>query len=127
MLLPEDEAWLAAHGYTYAVTDEGDGTHLVLVGVVLPVGLHPGTVDILVILPKGFSDVGPDMFWCSPDVTRVGGGAILGAEVRHQEGGRDWQRWSRHIGGDWRPGVDNLGTYVAYVLRALAEAAEQAA
>lgn len=127
MLLPDDEAWLDAHGYTYVASDEPDGTHLVLLGVEVPIGLQPPTVDILIVLPTGFSDVGPDMFWCSPGVTLVSGGAIAGTEVLHHEGGRDWQRWSRHIGDGWRPGVDNVGTYVAYVLRALANAGKQAA
>jgi hypothetical protein len=127
MLLPDDEAWLDAHGYTHTATDEADGTHLILVGVELPAGLAPAAVDILVVLPTGFSDVGPDMFWCAPDVKRAGGEPIAGTDSRLQEGGRDWQRWSRHIGGDWRPGVDNLGTYIAYVLQALSRAAAQAA
>jgi len=44
---------------------------------------------------------------------------IPGTETREIHLGRSWQRWSRHIQGQWRPGIDNLATYLAYVRRCL--------
>jgi hypothetical protein len=122
MLRPQDQTWLAERGIAFRVTDQGDGTHLVLQDVALPAGLEPSKTDILVILPPGFADVGPDMFWCCPAVTGTAGGVIPGTAAQHSEEGRTWQRWSRHIGADWRPGIDNLATYLAYIHQALAQA-----
>ena len=98
MLRPQDQTWLAERATAYRVTDQDDGTHLVLENVALPAGLEPLTTDILIILPPGFADVGPDMFWCFPAVTGTAGGVIPGTEGQHTEEGRTWQRWSRHIG-----------------------------
>lgn len=122
MLRPQDEAWLAERDIAHRVTDQDDGTHLVLENFAVPAGLTPPTTDVLIILPPGFADVGPDMFWCFPAVTGTAGGAIPGTEGQHSEEGRTWQRWSRHIGNDWRPGIDNLATYLAYIRQSLAQA-----
>lgn len=127
MLRPADAAWLDGHEYQYSVIENAAGTHLVIRDLPLPSGLQPDAIDVLIVLPPGFADVGPDMFWCQPAVSRSSGVVIAGTETRQQFFGQDWQRWSRHIGGSWRPGIDNLATYVAYVRRALAESAEQAA
>jgi len=127
MLRPDDARYLDEHAIRHTVVDDPQGTHVVLHDVAPPAGLNPPTVDILVTLPPGFNDVGPDMFWCTPFVTRADGQPIAGADVPHDFQGRTWQRWSRHIGASWRPGIDNLGTYIAYVRRALAQAAPEAA
>ena len=67
------------------------------------------------------------MFWCSPFVSRSDGRAIEGTDSQYEFDGRTWQRWSRHIAGSWRPGIDNLATYIAYVKRAIANEAAAAA
>lgn len=127
MLRPDDEDYLASHGIAYELIADGQGTHLILTDVALPPGLVPSSVDILVTLPPGFNDIGPDMFWCYPSVARSDGRGIPGTETPHDFNGRTWQRWSRHIAGAWRPGIDNVATYIAYVKRSLADAVEQAA
>lgn len=38
--------------------------------------------------------------------------------------GRSWQRWSRHIGNGWRPGIDDLRSYLAYITTCLRSATQ---
>jgi len=116
-----DQAYLDSLGYTYTVELVDGFVHLVLAAFPTP-GLDHDAVDLLLRLPFGFPDATPDMFWVAPALTS-GGAAIAGTEVTETHIGRSWQRWSRHIGGQWRPGIDNLETYLAYVRRALALAA----
>lgn len=80
-------------------------------------GLEPPTTSLLVRLPLGFPDATPDMFWCDPPVVTTHGNSVAGTESREAHAGRTWQRWSRHIQGQWRPGIDNLATYLAYIRR----------
>jgi hypothetical protein len=93
-------------------------------GIVVPTGLAPPTVDLLLKLPAGFPTAAPDMFWVTPALQLEGGRVPRGCGSAEQYNGRCWQRWSRHIAADWRPGIDGLGTYLAYVRRCLALEAE---
>lgn len=127
MLRPDDEAYLTSHGVAYELITDAQGTHIILTQVALPAGLEPSKVDILVTLPPGFNDIGPDMFWCYPAASRSDGIGIPGTEATHEFHGRTWQRWSRHIGANWRPGIDNVATYIAYIKRALLDVVKQAA
>ena len=118
-----DQAFLAGHGYDFNVVAEGGTTGLVLKSVVLPAEkFNCEVADILILLPRGYPDCPPDMFYVSPKLTLAGTGKVPKAcEVEHRFGGRVWQRWSRHNNA-WRPGVDGLRTMVARVQTALAEA-----
>ena len=127
MIRAEDAAYLDDHGIEHTIIVDGAGTNIVLTGLLLPAGLHPRQTDVLITLPGGFNDTGPDMFWCNPAVTLPGGMIIPGTESARAFNGQNWQRWSRHIGSGWRSGIDNLATYIAYVRRCLAMAAEAAA
>jgi hypothetical protein len=120
-LREQDQSFLESLGYSYSVEVSGGFVNVVLANFPTPC-LAPCHVDLLLRLPIGFPDATPDMFWVSPALTAKGGAAIPGTELTENHLGRSWQRWSRHIGGQWRPGVDNLETYLAYVRRALAMA-----
>ena len=85
----------------------------------------PKEVTLLLRLPPGFPDATPDMFWVDPPLHTKEGATIPGTESIEQHAGRSWQRWSRHIQGQWRPGIDNLATYMFYVRRCLREAGGQ--
>ncbi|MHB1582400.1 MAG: E2/UBC family protein [Acidimicrobiales bacterium] len=123
-LRPRDAQFLERAGYRYCATVENGMTLLVIQAFALPDGLQPRVVDLLLQLPAGFPDVSPDMYWCSPAVTR-GDAGIPGVDsgTPYQYIGRNWQRWSRHYDGLWRPGIDDLGSLVAIVRRCLADAA----
>ncbi len=77
----------------------------------------------MILLPPGYPDCAPDMFYCLPWLNLAAtGGEPRATQVRQMFQGRSWQRWSRH-NHEWRPGVDGLHTMVKRVERALAEAA----
>lgn len=117
VLRDQDQAFLDSLGCGLAVEVADGFLNLVLADFPTP-GLDKDAVDLLLRLPFGFPDASPDMFWVAPALT-ANGVVIAGTEVTETYLGRSWQRWSRHIGGQWRPGVDNLETYLAYVRRAL--------
>lgn len=118
VLRDQDQAFLDSLGYGLAVEAADEFLNLVLAGFPTQ-GLDQEAVDLLLRLPFGFPDATPDMFWVAPALT-ANGAVIPGTEVTETYLGRSWQRWSRHIGSQWRPGIDNLETYLAYVRRALA-------
>lgn len=122
-----DRAVLDELGRTYEVGSDGAFVTIVVSAFALPCGIQPEVSDLLLRLPPGFPDAAPDMFWLDPAVSGPGGGVIAGTESREAYLGRTWQRWSRHIAGQWRPGIDNLGTYLAYIRRCLDQAAGRAA
>lgn len=80
--------------------------------------------ELLVRLPSGFPDVGPDMFWLAEPVTRVDGTEIPAIQVNEVHLNRSWQRWSRHIAARWRPGLDDLRSYMTYIATCIQAAAK---
>ncbi|WP_019998660.1 multiubiquitin domain-containing protein [Aureimonas ureilytica] len=123
-LPPRDAEYLAARGIAYE-----DGSDAGQAGVILkdfplpPEKFSSDKGDILIILPPGYPDSPPDMFYCSPWLTlRSSGAEPRAASVQHSFRGEVWQRWSRHNTA-WRPGVDGIQTMVKRIERALSEAA----
>lgn len=127
MIRPEDEQYLTSLNLEFAVEEDALGTHVIIRNYVLPEGLAPRMADLLVTLPPGFPDAAPDMFWLTPNVTKASGAAVAGTEAVHTRGDRSWQRWSRHIGSQWRAGIDDLRSYVRYINRCLVQEVEAAA
>lgn len=119
----KDQIYLSGRGYKFEVVTEGGNTGIILKNYPLPEGKFNYTVaDVLILLPKGYPDCPPDMFYVVPKLTLAGTGQVPKAcSVEHCFGGRLWQRWSRHNNA-WRPGADGLQTMVARVQTALAEA-----
>ena len=120
-LRPEDEGALNDLGRPWSSQVEGSFLIVIIEGFPTPAGLIPDAVDLLIRLPAGFPDANPDMFWVAPDIARADGSAPPATGHQQTIVGRTWQRWSRHIAGAWRPGQDNLATYLAYIRRSLAE------
>jgi hypothetical protein len=122
--LPEaDQRYLDSHGFIVEVVTDGPHTGVVLKQMQLPQGKfsHPNA-DVLVILPPGYPDVAPDMFFCDPWLTLVSVGRYpTCADQQHSFQGRNWQRWSRH-NNSWRPGIDGLHTMIKRIEYALGEA-----
>ncbi len=119
----KDQVFLSGHGYDFDVVVEGGNTGVVLKSVTLPPGkFSHERADVLILLPKGYPDCSPDMFYVSPKLTLADTGQVPKAcTVEHRFGGCVWQRWSRHNDA-WRPGVDGLRTMVARARTALAKA-----
>lgn len=123
VLLEGDQRFLETNGYRYDVTVEDGMTCLVLHDVPLPRGFDRDATDILMRLPPGFPDAQPDMFWCDPPLRFATGQEVVGSDAREVFLSRDWQRFSRHLApGAWRPGRDNLQSWLMLILDDLARA-----
>lgn len=118
-----DQSFLSEHGYDFEVIQEGGETGIILKALALPSDKFDCDVaDILVLLPAGYPDCPPDMFYASPRLVLKGTNqAPKACTVQHNFANQVWQRWSRHNNA-WRPGIDGLRTMVARVQTALAEA-----
>ena len=98
----------------HRVEHHGNQVLVILPGYRLPEGFVPCKVDLLLVLPFGFPETKPDMFWVDPAVT-VRGRPPLTAQLRQEFLGRTWQRFSRHLPqGAWRSG-DNLRSWVMFI------------
>lgn len=79
--------------------------------------------DVLILLPSGYPDTAPDMFYLLPWVKLTNGGQYpRKADQPFSFKGQSWQRWSRH-NNEWRPGTDGIWTMLKRVEFALQEAA----
>lgn len=117
-----DQTFLADHGFQFEVVQEAGKTGIILKSLDLPKGkFNAETADILVLLPAGYPDCAPDMFYASPHLTLTSGQVPKACTAQLNYAGRVWQRWSRHNNA-WRPGIDGLRTMVARIKTALSEA-----
>ncbi len=119
-----DAAHLQGKGIAYDEEEEGGQKAIILRSYVLPTArFDVGQADILVLLPPGYPDVAPDMFYLLPwvrlaTVNRYPNAADVSFTFRSQ----NWQRWSRH-NSEWRPNVDGIWTMLKRVDAALKAAA----
>lgn len=115
-----DREYLETHGIPYQLAVDGQTSGVVLNGMELPVGKYNHEkADVLIMLPCGYPDACPDMFFLHPWIQlRESGKYPTAADVAHMFNGQQWQRWSRHSS-DWRPGVDGLHTMIARFRRAV--------
>ena len=123
-LIPStDVDYLKSSDLAFDIIQDGGATGVVLKGFPLPEGKFDHDVaDILILLPAGYPDCAPDMFYAMPWLRLAASGReARAANVVHNFGGKTWQRWSRHCTA-WRPGVDGLQTMIARVRVALASA-----
>lgn len=125
VLREQDLKFLDSLGLTYKVSVDPGFANVVIENFPTAPGLTPERVDLLLRLPFGFPDATPDMFWIAPHVTLTSGAQVPGADVIETYDDRTWQRWSRHIAQQWRPGIDNLETYLGYVRRCMRQAGGQ--
>lgn len=120
-LLPElDRDFLTEKGYVFTVVRDGGNVHVVIKDFPFP-GYVPANADLLVILPAGYPNANVDMFFTIPDVKLANGAWPKACEGHPNHAGRVWQQWSRHIGDNWRQGVDNLRTYITTIKREIAK------
>jgi hypothetical protein len=123
VLPSRDRRYLEAHGYQFEELVKGAQRGLVIKdhGLDNP-NLSERCADILILLPTGYPDVPPDMFYCLPWLRLVTSqGFPDRADQPFSFAGQDWQRWSRH-NDQWRPGKDGIWSMLRRVERALLEA-----
>lgn len=115
-----DRTYLEDHAIAYDLVIEGRQAGVILKNVLLPAGkFDHAQADLLILLPSGYPDACPDMFFTLPWLRLTEAGRYpTCADVPHMCGGNRWQRWSRHSGA-WRPGVDGLQTMITRARHAI--------
>ncbi|WP_171616057.1 E2/UBC family protein [Roseicella sp. DB1501] len=116
--------YLTGRDMRFDEIEEGGQKAVILRGVPLPAGrFDAAAADILILLPAGYPDVAPDMFYALPWLRLVPANRYPNtADQSFVFGSQNWQRWSRHNDA-WRSGVDGIWTMVKRVETALAVAA----
>lgn len=116
--------YLEDRGIAYDEVEEGAQKGLVLRAFSLPAGRFSAqTADILILLPAGYPDNPPDMFYAIPWLQLAGTNRYpVKADQPVTFNQQRWQRWSRH-NNEWRRGVDGIWTMLKRVETALELAA----
>lgn len=120
----KDRRYMEDRGIAFEEVLDGAQRGIVLHDFPLPPSLFDSELaDILIILPGGYPDTPPDMFFALPWLKlKADARHPRAADVSFSFAGQNWQRWSRHSK-EWRPGVDGIWTMVKRVETALREAA----
>jgi hypothetical protein len=127
LLTDDDAAYLEGKSWRYDATRDADGwTSLVIYDYPLPPGYNATLADLLLRLPAGFPDAAPDMFWLHPVVLYANGAEPQATTERFPYAERVWQRWSRHLAIAWRPGIDDLRSYLRLIRSDLIDGASAA-
>jgi hypothetical protein len=121
LLAEEDIQHLKDKGHVFEVERATGLICVVIRNFPLPAAYNPQTTDLLLRLPQNFPMACPDMFWTCPHVKLANGAYPTRADVFNEQfQGRVWQRWSRHPdAARWRPGTDNLKTFLGTIRREL--------
>ena len=119
-----DRRYLGERDLSFTEYRHGAQCGVVIHGYSLPEGkFQVGAADILILLPQGYPDAAPDMFYAVPWLTLVPTSQYpRQADQPSDFEGQRWQRWSRH-NNDWRPGVDGIWTMLKRIETALEVAA----
>lgn len=119
----KDRRYLADRGLAYEEATDSGHQGVVIRNLALPDGkFQVATADVLILLPGGYPDVPPDMFYTKPWLCLADGNRYpTSADQSLRFGGESWQRWSRHNNA-WRPGIDGLRTMIKRVEAAFAAA-----
>ncbi len=122
-LIPEVDAdFLSEKGYSFDVQPENGAVWVIIRDFPFPAPYTPNQAELLVQLPAGYPNAKPDMFWTSPDIKLSSGAWPKSSDVHETHCGRTCQRWSRHFPDDrWRPGTDNMRSYLASIRAELAQ------
>jgi len=121
--LPEsDRNYLMDKNIRYREAIDNGKKGIVLIDFELPKDKYNNDkVDLLILFPKGYSDIPPDMFYLYPGVKLKPNMQLAKAtNVSIVFEQKKWQRWSRHFQKtDWRPGIDGIHTYLKKIETAL--------
>ncbi|OJY56396.1 E2/UBC family protein [Thiobacillus sp. 0-1251] len=83
-------------------------------------GFSPAATDLMIRIPQQYPMTPLDMWYCDPPVRLASTGQFATAsEVIETHLGRQWQRFSRHLNGGWRPGLDGMRSFFVLIQREL--------
>jgi len=126
MFLPEiDRDYLNEKQIIFREVPEGANKGIIIQNWQLPAGkFDHNVIELLILLPPGYPDAPPDMFYVFPHLRLSGiNRPARAADTPFQFENKSWQRWSRHFGAhEWRSGVDCLMTFFKKVEDSLANA-----
>ena len=115
--------YLVDGGILFKELQTGDQKAVVLRDFALPTGRFDApAADILILLPSGYPDGAPDMFYTRPWLRLTSTGTYPNrADQAFDFNGDRWQRWSRH-NSHWRAGIDGIWIMIRRIATALEEA-----
>jgi hypothetical protein len=123
VFLPEfDRTYLMDKSFQFEEKIDAGRNGLIIHNWDLPVGkFNIQTSDLLIIIPQGYPEVRPDMWYFYPEILLVSGNRQpRQTQAKINFDGRVWQRWSRHFpANEWRSGVDGIHTYIKKIISAL--------
>jgi len=116
----KDQGYLNSRGLAPEFIECGGQKAVIFRGYQLPVGkFDVASTDVLVILPQGYPDSAPDMFFTFPWIRLASTGTWpTAADNTVQFANVGWQRWSRH-NNEWRLGKDGIWTMLKRIEHAL--------
>jgi len=123
MFLPEfDREYLLEKEYIFEEKIDANRNGLIIRNWILPTGKYNlETTDLLVLIPNGYPEVRPDMWYFNPAILLALSNKLAKqtqANINFE--GKVWQRWSRHFpANEWRSGIDGIHTYLKKVQTAL--------
>lgn len=120
----KDRQYFEDRGLLFEEVVNGTQKGVIIRGFQLPPGRYDiGQADILILIPPGYPDIPPDMFYLLPWARLVQAARYpRAADQPFQFNSQTWQRWSRHSN-EWRPGMDGIWTMLKRVEYALEVAA----
>lgn len=123
MELPaRDIKFLDERKYDWQLVPDPQGTACIIVKTfnVSSGGFTPSTTELMIRIPAQYPMTPLDMWYCDPPIRIEATGQYAPAsEVIESHLGRSWQRFSRHLNGSWRPGVDGLRSFFTHIQREL--------
>jgi hypothetical protein len=123
MTLPaRDEAFLVDRGWRWELLpDPAGGGYLVVSNFAVGGGgFTPPSTDLMVRIPPQYPLTALDMWYCNPPLRIASTGQFAQAtEQMESHLGKSWQRFSRHLNGSWKPGLDSLRSFFVFIQREL--------
>lgn len=119
----KDVEYLKSKQYQFNQVLDGNTKCLIIDNYPLPEGKYNyPSVQLLIVIPDGYNDTHPDMFFCNPHLILTATGsepAATNGRVSYHN--IQWQQWSRHsnLGNDWRAGIDGIMSHLRKVDNAL--------
>jgi Prokaryotic E2 family E len=118
----KDVAFLAERKFVTSLhADPSGGAFLIITGFdVSGGGFSPPKTDLMIRVPPQYPMTPLDMWYCDPPIRIAATGQFAQAsEVMENFLGRSWQRFSRHLNGTWKPGLDSIRSFFVFIQREL--------
>lgn len=123
MELPaRDVKFLNERGLDWQLVPDPQGTACLLIKGfdVSAGGFAPAITELMIRIPSQYPMTPLDMWYCDPPIRIAATGQYaVATEVMESHFGRNWQRFSRHLNGSWKPGLDGLRSFFALIQREL--------